>query len=470
MKQGGKDLTKGNEAKVILKFALPMMVGNIFQQLYNVTDAAIVGKFVGTRALSATGISFPILFMLSSMIIGFAIGGTILISQYYGAGKYKDVKKTADTLQIIMVGLALIISIVGIAFSKEIFVLLNFPPDNMDMAVSYFEILMSGNIAIFGYNSLAATLRGLGDSQTPVKFLILSSIVNIILDIVLVVFFNYGVNGAAWATVISYFMAYISDILYLNARHKMIRIDFSMRFDKNIFKKIIQLGLPSSAQMVLVSSGNLLFFSIVNLFGTGVIAAYTAVSRINSFATMPSMFFSSALTAFVGQNTGAGKFKRIRRGLYATMMIVGIISLFFTAIALLMPNFLMKLFTNDYQVIATGVDYFRKVSPFYIVFAMMFSYNALYRGTGNTLVPMYIAFVALWLVRFPAAILLALNLSFNPFQLIPVDFSRLWWSEPIGWSTGLILATSYYLSNKWLIQARKKATKMQAGHIISGKN
>ncbi len=465
MKQGGKDLTKGNEAKVIFKFALPMMVGNIFQQLYNVTDAAIVGKFVGTKALSATGISFPILFMLSSMIIGFAIGGTILISQYYGAGNHKEVKKTADTLQIIMVGLALIISVAGIIFSREIFILLNFPSDGIDMAVSYFEILMSGNIAIFGYNSLAATLRGLGDSKTPVKFLILSSVANIILDIVFVVFLNYGVNGAAWATVISYFIAYISEIVYLNAKHKIIRINFSMRLDKNIFKKIFKLGLPSSAQMVLVSSGNLLFFSIVNLFGTSVIAAYTAVSRINSFATMPSMFFSSALTAFVGQNTGAGNFKRIRRGLYSTMMMTGAISLFFTVIALLVPEFLMRLFTNDSMVVATGVDYFRKVSPFYIVFAMMFSYNALYRGTGNTLVPMYIAFIALWLVRFPAAILLSMDVSLSPFRLVPADYSNLWWSEPVGWSTGMILATIYYLSNKWLVQARKRAAKMQARNI-----
>jgi Na+-driven multidrug efflux pump len=213
--------------------------------------------------------------------------------------------------------------------------------------------------------------------------------------------------------------------------------------------------------MVLVSSGNLLFFSIVNLFGTNVIAAYTAASRINSFAIMPSMFFSSALTAFVGQNTGAGEFKRIRRGLYYTMLMTGSISIFFTIIALSLPGELMKLFTNEKEVILTGIDYFKKVSPFYIVFAMMFSYNALYRGTGNTLVPMYIAFVALWLIRFPAAILLSMNITFSPLKFLPVNHSNLWWSEPLGWTTGMLLATLYYLSNKWLRQAHKRAEIMR---------
>jgi len=455
--KGGKDLTKGNEAKVILKFAIPMMIGNIFQQLYNVVDAAIVGKFVGKEALSATGVSFPILFLLSSITIGFAIGVTILIAQFYGAKKIEEVKKTADTMQILMFIASFIITFVGILTSRSIFKLLNFPEENIDLAVSYFNILMIGNVAIFGYNALAAILRGLGDSKTPVYFLIVSTIVNIIGDVILIVVFDMGIRGAAIATVIAYAVAYAIGIVYLNRKHKIIRVKLNLKFDKLIFRKILKIGVPSSGHMFVVSFGMILSFSIINLFGTDVIAGYTAAGRINSFAIMPAMFFANALSAFVGQNFGANKFGRIKNGLKATMLMITGVSVFFTLISMLFPAGLMKMFTNVEDVVQVGVDYFIIVAPFYLVFGLMFSFNAVFRGVGNTITPMYITLVSLWVVRFPAMIFLSMEINFETLSIIPSNATGLWWGEPMAWVTGLILSGSYYISKRWIKKTEKTA-------------
>jgi putative MATE family efflux protein len=445
----GKDLTKGHEAKVIVKFAIPMMIGNIFQQFYNVVDSAIVGKFVGKEALAATGVSFPVLFAINSVIIGFAMGGMILISQFYGAKKIDKVKQTADTMQILMLLSALVLTVVGISTSHYLFRALNFPEENIHIAVKYFNILMFGNVLMFGYNSMTAMLRGLGDSQTPLYFMIISNIVNVVGDLVFVIVFKWGIEGAAWATVFSYFVAYASGVIYLNKKHKIIRINFKIKFNKEIYRKIMRTGLPTSGQMLLVSLGNVLFFMIINMFGTNVIAGYTAAGRINAFAIMPAMFFANALTAFTGQNFGAGKIDRIKRGIRYTLVIVIGISLVISAVSLVFPASLIGLFTNDANVVQIGVEYFYKVAPFYFVFAVMFAFNGLYRGIGDTLTPMFFTLIALWIVRFPVAVLLSMSVSLHPLHFTPVNPNLLWWSEPLGWTVGMLLATTYFVSGKW---------------------
>ncbi len=440
----GTDLTTGSEVKVILKFAVPMMIGNIFQQLYNVVDAAVVGKFIGKEALSAIGVSFPILFLLSSIATGFAIGGTIIISQFYGAKKFDEIAKTGETLQIVLFGASVFIMIVGLLASRTIFKLLNFPDENLDLAVSYFNILMVGNVAVFGYNALGAILRGLGDSQTPVVFLILSSIVNIIGDIVLVVVFDAGIKGVAWATVFAYLVAYTTAIFYLSRRHKLVNVNFRISFDKEIFYKILKIGLPSSGHMFVVAFGMILSFSIINMFGTDVIAAYTVAGRINSFALMPAMFLSNALTAFVGQNFGARKINRIKKGLLVTFVMASGISAVFTVVLLVASDYLMSLFTQSADVILLGVDYFRIVAPFYVMFGVMFVFNAVYRGTGNTVLPMIFTLVSLWIIRFPAMLWLSTEFSLKTLSFSPIRVKGLWWGEPMAWLSGMVMTVIHY--------------------------
>ncbi len=445
----GKDLTKGNETSVIIKFAIPMMIGNIFQQIYLLVDSAVVGKLVGKDALAATGSAFPVLFLISSLVIGFSIGGTVLVSQNYGAKEIDKVKSASETLHIMMIVAALIFGILGVLTSKTIFRLLNFPEDKLSLITSYFNILMLGNIGIFGYNALAASLRGLGDSKTPVYFLVISNLINIAGDLLFVAVFKWGLNGAAISTVIAYFIAYLAAIIYLNKKHKILKTNLKIKIDKESFRKILKLGLPSSGQMFVVSLGNIIFFSFVNLFGINIVAGYTAAIRINSFATMPAMFFANALTAFVGQNFGAKKMDRVKRGFKSTLIINASISVVITAIALLFSHSLLSIFTNDEQVISIGVRYFKIVSPFYIIFGMMFSFSGLYRGLGDTILPFFITLISLWIVRLPAAAFMSMHITWHPVHLIPVNYYGLWWSEPLGWFTGFSLSLIYYLSKKW---------------------
>lgn len=451
----GKDLTIGNETKVILKFAIPMMIGNVFQQLYNVIDAIVVGKFVGEDALAAVGVSFQPMFLLSSLIIGFTIGGTILISQFYGAKKEEDLVKTSETLQIVLFIGAIIISIAGILLSNYMFKLMNVPAEILPLANSFFRITMLGSIGMFGYNALSAILRGLGDSKTPVYFLIISEVINIILDLVLILVFKMGVEGAAWATTISFYISYILAIIYLNKKHKIISTHFKIKFDKKIYNQIIKIGLPSSGQMLVLALGNIFIFSIINLFGTNVIASFTAASRLNTFAIMPAMFFSNALSGFVGQNYGAKKGIRIINGLKSTLIIIGAISIFFTLMAELIPEPMMKMFANDPNVIKMGVHYFRIVAPFYLFFGIMFSFNGVYRGMGNTIVPMYFTIVTLWIVRFPVATFLSMHVTWHPLHFLPQNYIGLFWGEPFAWTTGMILSIAYFF-----ISYRKKIKKV----------
>ncbi len=448
-----KDLTKGNEGKLILKFALPMLLGNVFQQLYNVVDSSIVGHFIGKEALSAVGASFPILFALISLVIGFATGSTILISQFFGSKKLDKVKETIDTLYIVIFITSIIFSVIGIVFSGKIFELIDLPQEIIPQAKTYFNILMLGNIAMFGYNATSSILRGLGDSKTPLFFLIISTVINIILDLLFVVVFKWGIAGTAIATVIAYSGAFITAIIYLNRTHQLIDINIlKLKFNNSIFLKSLKIGLPSGFQSLFVALGMIVLFSIVNQFGTDVIAAYSAALRIDSFAMMPAMNFSIALTAFVGQNIGAKKYERVKRGLYYTIFMTSVISIIFSVLIVLFSNSLMNIFTPDINVVAIGVEYFAIVSFFYITFSIMFSINSVFRGAGDTLVPMFITLFALWGVRVPLAYFLAMDIEINTlfdWIIIPKDRTGIWWSIPLGWFSGMILSIIYYFIGRW---------------------
>jgi putative MATE family efflux protein len=310
-----KDLTKGNEAKLLFNFALPMLIGNVFQQLYNTVDSMVVGNFLGEKALAAVGISGPIVFLLVALTMGVAMGPMILISQYYGAKDMDKVKRTIDTTYIAVFTISIVLSIVGIILCEPILELLNTPADVLPMAKGYLIIIMAGLAAMFGYNSISAVLRGLGDSKTPLYFLIIATVINTILDIVFVAVFHWGVEGAAWATVIAQAFSFIAGVVYLNKTHEFLKFNIKgMVFDRDIFKISLKIGLPSAVQQTLVATGMMALSSIVNLFGTNTIAAYAAAGRLDSFASMPAMNFAAAISTFVGQNMGAKKPERVKHG------------------------------------------------------------------------------------------------------------------------------------------------------------
>jgi putative MATE family efflux protein len=439
-----KDMTIGNESKLILQFTGPMLLGNVFQQLYNIVDSIIIGNFIGKEALAAVGASFPIIFALISMVIGFATGATIMISQYFGAKKMKQVRLTIDTLYIVLFFASIAISILGILFSKSIFQLIQLPAEIMPDAVTYLNVYISGLVFFFGFNGTAAILRGLGDSKTPLYFLIISTIANIFFDLLFVLVFKWGVAGVAFATVISQAGAFITSVFYLNKTHEIVKLSvFKLVFDKNVFRQSLRIGLPSGFQQTIVSLGLIAVVWIVNLFGTDVIAAFSVVMRIDSLAALPAMNFAAALSTFVGQNLGANKVERVRAGLIATLKLTSIISVTITLIAILFSKYLMAIFTDDPAVIEIGVKYLVIVSSFYIVFSTMFVLNGVMRGAGDTLVTMFITLFALWVVRIPVSYFLSME----------IGEEGIWWAIPIGWFLGMTLTYGYYLSGKWKTKA-----------------
>ncbi len=434
------NLTAGSEAKGILRFVIPMLLGSVFQQLFNVVDTWIIGNYIGKEALGAVGASFPIIFVLISLVVGISTGGTVIISQYFGAQNYKKVKLAIDTIMFFLFFAAIIISLAGLYFSEQIFILIQLPPDLMQDAVTYLNIYLSGLILVFGYNAVSAILRGLGDSITPLYFLIIATILNIILDLLFVLVFGWGVAGVAIATVIAQGLAFVISVLYLNRTHELVKFSFKrIRFDKTIFVNSLKIGIPSGLQHTFVSLGMVALMAIVNTFGAETIAAYTIAGRLDSFALLPAMNFSMALTVFVGQNLGADKLERVRKGYQSTLAMTSLISLILTAIAIFFGKFLVAQFNNDPEVVAIGYEYLLIVSPFYIVFSFMFINNGLLRGAGATLIPMFITLFSLWVFRIP------ISFFFSQY----FGTVGIWWGIPIAWCSGGLLSYIYYKSNKW---------------------
>jgi len=449
-----KDLTEGKEGKLILNFALPMLLGNVFQQLYNVVDSIIVGKVLGKEALAAVGASFPLIFTLISLVVGIAMGATIVVAQYYGAKKMDEVKRTVDTLNIFMFFAAIVLMGVGILSGKYIFRLISLPEEVIPLAVDYFTVYSFGYIFFFGFQGMSALLRGLGDSKTPVYFLVASTLINIALDLFFVLGLGWGVKGVAAATIIAQAGAFFTLVIYIDRYHDFLDFSpFKMKFDKEIFKKSIRIGLPSGIQHTFVAVGFLALYRIVNMFGTPTVAAYAIAMRIDSFAVLPAMNFSAAMTSFTGQNIGANKMERLSKGLKSSLKMMSVVSLTTTAVAILFARPIVSLFTNDQEVIDIGIHYLYIVSPFYVVFATMFIVMGLLRGAGDTITSMVITIISLWLIRIPASYLLSIK-----FGSIGI-----WWGIPVAWVIGLAVSYFYYKGGRWKRKAIIKHKPVEKG-------
>jgi putative MATE family efflux protein len=444
-----QDLTNGKEGKLIFQFAAPMLLGNVFQQLFSVVDSIVVGKFIGKEALAAVGASFPVIFIMVSMIIGLVMGTTVVISQYFGAKDYVRVKRAINTMYIYSTITGVIATVAGIIISEPLLRLLGLPENIMPQAVQYLRIYLSGIIIFFVLNGTSAVLRGLGDSKTPLFFLIIATVVNIILVLLFVAVFKWGVAGAAYATLIANGLALGLTIYWLNKTHKLIKISLKgLHFDREIFRQSINIGLPTGIQQTLVAMGALALMGIVNKFGTNVIAGFSVASRLDSLAMIPAMSFSQALSTFVGQNIGANKPERIRAGLIATLKMSGFVTIVTTIFIVFGGHILMSLFTNDLEVVRIGDQYLTIVSSFYIMFTLMFIFNGVTRGAGDTLIPMFFSLLSLWIIRIPMAWFLSGK----------IGATGIWWAIPAGWAIGLVLSYFYYKSGRW---KKKSVVKYQ---------
>jgi putative MATE family efflux protein len=448
-----RNLTEGRESRVIFTFALPMLIGNVLQQVYNLTDAWVVGQFVGKEALAAVGASFSIVFLLVALVMGVTMGSGIMISQFFGAGDMQRVRRTISTAYWYVLVASVLLTGLGLLVSRPLLMLLRVPDDVLQQAVTYLNIMFAGTVLTFGYNALSAVLRALGDSRTPLYFLATAVTVNVGLDLCFVLGLGWGVAGAAWATIISQGIAFAASLVYMQrSRHEVLHIDVRrMAFDRQIFARSMRIGLPSGGQQTLVAAGFMALARLVNGFGTDAMAAYTAAGRLDSFAGMPAMNFAMALTTFVGQNLGAGKPDRVRRGFRATLLMSGTFALAATLLMVFAKEPLIRIFNTDPAVVTIGSRYLLIVGSCYVLFSTMFVTGAVPRGAGDTLIPFLISIVTLWIIRIPLSVWLSTRLGTD----------GIWWGIPAAWGMGSALSTVYYLSGRWrrMVVVRPAAAK-----------
>lgn len=417
-----------------------MLVGNLFHQLYHLADSIIVGQFLGKSALAAVGVTMPIIFTLISLVVGLSIGFNVIIAQYFGAKDFLKVQHTVDTMNIILLVSSIIFTLIGLIFLNPILSLIKTPLDIHEQAAKYLSIYFIGLIFFFGYNGTSAILRGMGDSKTPLYFIIISSILNVLLDLLFIAIFKWGIEGAAWATIIAQGVSFFLSVIYINRYHHFLKIRiFNIHFDQYVFKKSIQIGLPTALQQSFVALGMVALLSVVNLFGTNVVAAYSIATRIESFISLPAMNFAAALSTFVGQNIGAQRLDRVRIGYISTQRIMFVITICLSAFIFIFSTSLSALFTSDAEVIQISKEYLQIVAFFFVCFSAMFINNGILRGAGDTLIPMFITLFSLWIVRVPLAFILS-----KPF-----GYYGIWWSIPIAWFFGMTLSYLYYKTGNW---------------------
>lgn len=446
MKHAMKNMTEGSPIKLIFAFAVPMLIGNIFQQLYNMVDSIVVGNYVGKIALAAVGTGFPIIFMMSSMFIGIALGATILISQFYGAGDIKNVKRTAQTIYAAMIIGSIPLSIIGIILSGPILHLTNVPVDAFPMARLYMIIVFAGLIGSLGFNVNTGILQGLGDSKSSLLFLAIACVMNIVLDLLFVLSFHLGVAGVAYATIASQIFSWIFGIIYMRRKYDFLDISiFKFDFDKAIFKKILKLGIPSGLQQALFSIGIMSLQSLVNSYGSDYMAGFNAANKIDTFVFMPIQSFSNAITTYVGQNIGAGRMERVHKGMVSTALVSMTFCIIIGALTIPLGPMMLRMFNPDPIVIESGMYYLKSVVPFFALLALDFTLSSVVRGAGDAVVPMVATIISLWAGRVPAAYIIA--------HYFGKEY--IFYSYMIGWIFWFVIIVPYYMSGKWKLKSNK---------------
>ncbi len=434
------DLTHGPVWKVIVRFALPLLIGNLLQQLYNITDSIIVGQFLGKEALAAVSASFFIYYFIISLVIGVGSGTSVVVSQFFGAKQYDKVQRAFSSFFIFMLVAGIALSIAGIIFAEPIFRLTNTPEEVIPDAVAYFRIYIGGTFLFVTFNSIISILRGVGESVRPMIFIFITTVLNIVLDLLFIVGFGWGIEGAARATVIAQGIGMCVALGYVNNTHPLLSIKKQdLLFDMKLFKEGLKIGLPTSVQQCAIALGLIALLGIVNGFGTDTLTAYGAAGKIDTIITQAVLTLSGALAAFCGQNIGAGRFDRVRKGLRFTMLVNVIFSVVtFTAIYFFGEE-MMHAFTNDQAVIAIGKEYLLIIGGFFIVHGALNIYNGALRGAGDTIFTMVTSLLCLWLIRIPLA-----------YQL-SAWYGRqgIWWAIGISIGIGLVITYIYYKTDIW---------------------
>lgn len=441
MKTVQKDMTSGSPMKMIFWFPFPIFIGNVFQQFYNMADAVIVGKFVGTKALAAVGSTGTIMFLINGFVIGMTAGFTVLTAQKFGAGDMKAMRKSVTGAALLSLVVGLILTVLFMAFMKPLLVLMNTPDDIFTDAYAYIMIISGGILAQMLYNLLASILRALGDSKVPLYFLILSAFLNIVLDLVFVIVFHMGAAGAAVATIISQGISGLLCLLYIARKVPvlaMVKEDWRPR--KELLATQLRIGIPMALQYSITAIGTMMVQSSLNILGSTLVAAYTAAGKIEQVVTQAYVAMGTTMATYGAQNMGAGDVPRIRQGFKACTIIGVIYSLIAAALVMTVGKYMTYLFvSDDVELIMDSVDiYLKCVGLFFIPLTIVNVYRNGIQGLGYGLLPMT-AGIAELIGRGVVALIAAQQRSYLGVCL----------ASPAAWvlAGALLIAMYYYIMN-----------------------
>ncbi len=431
-----KDMTTGNPVKLILLFSIPLLIGNIFQQFYSMVDTIIVGRFIGVDALAAVGSTGSMSFLINGFVVGLTSGFAVLVSQKFGAKDEDGLKKAVSSALVLSVIATIVVTLVSVLLAKPMLNLMNTPDNIIDDAYAYIIIIYWGTIATVVYNIIAGILRALGDSKTPLYFLIVASILNIVLDIVFIVNFSMGVAGAAWATIISQGVSGLLCIVYTYKKYKILRLkkdDFKVK--SRVYKKHLKIGIPMALQFSITAAGIMTVQGALNVFGSSAIAAYTAASKVLQIVMQPAITFGVTMATYCGQNLGAKNYIRIKEGVKKCTEISVITSIIAGIILVFGGKFFVGLFIEnpDASILAYAQECLNYSAIFFIPLGLIFIYRNALQGMGESFVPMMAGAFEL-IARALVAFILPSFIGYTGICL----------ADPVAWLSAAIPLGIYY--------------------------
>ena len=436
-------MTVGKPSKLIIQFMIPMFLGNVFQQFYNVADSIVAGQFLGVQALAAIGSTGSLMFFVTGWMNGMSSGFAILVSQWFGAKKYDRMRHYVAMSVYLSIILSVLMTVGFLAANEPILRMMNYSPDIMPDVTAYMGIIYAGLIVTAAYNALAAFLRALGDSRSPLYFLIISAAINVVLDIVFIVYGGMGVDGCAYATVIAQAISALLCFIYIVKRYPILHLkreDFRISFRS--WGRLLALGIPMALQFSITAIGTIIVQGAVNVYGEIYMAGFSAAGKLQNIIATVFSAFGATIATYVGQNRGAGKMDRVRQGVRTTQMMIIVYSVFAMAVVLLLGRYMMWIFVSpsETEVIDVAVLYFRTVFWCYPFLGSIFLYRNTLQGLGYGLVPMLGGVFEL-VARAGIVLLVAGRTSFVGVCL----------SDPAAWLSALIPLVPYYIytMRKW---------------------
>lgn len=439
-------MSEGSIAKKIIYFAIPLFLGNLFQQLYNTADSLIVGNFLGSSALAAVASSGNLIFLLVGFFNGISVGAGVVIARFFGAHDHRRVRLSIHTTVALGTVCGIVLTILGVVFAPKILILMGTPQDVLPNSIIYFRVYFMGSLAFVLYNAFTGILQALGDSKHPLYYLIISSVINVVLDVVFITVFDMGVGGAALATIISQIVSAVLCFVHLIKLPAYPLKVQQIRFDLPMLKLVIQNGLPAGIQNSIIALANVVVQSYINSFGQMAVAGCGAYSKIEGFGFLPITCFALAMTTFVSQNIGAKKYERVKKGtrfgIICSLLLAQIIGM----IIFIGAPFLIGLFDSTQDVISYGTMQARTVTLFYFLLAFSHCIAGILRGAGKSMIPMIVMMI-FWCVVRVLYISIALHLVH--------DIHLVFWAYPITWACSSIVFLWFYLFSSWLPRLEK---------------